>query len=106
MPEELQYEISECWSSHAQGFNINIPLPAGCGHGAYELAFESVVLPSVRRFRPDLILVSSGFDASFADPLGKLWGSFVVIVLDADRTICCKFDFSLFSLFLSTSQAP
>ena len=54
------------------GFNVNVPLPAGCGNDAYLAAFERVVLPSIRRFKPDLIVVCSGFDASCADPLGRM----------------------------------
>ncbi|CAN7432860.1 class II histone deacetylase [Rhizobium sp. LjRoot30] len=55
-----------------EGFNINIPLPAGSGHGAYIAAFEQVVLPALARYKPDLIVVPSGFDASGADPLGRM----------------------------------
>lgn len=51
---------------------INIPLPPGSGDGAYAYAFEKVVLPALRRFKPDLILVSSGFDGSYMDPLGRM----------------------------------
>ena len=56
--------------SDAIDATINIPLPPGSGVGAYSYAFERVVIPALDRFRPDLILVSSGFDASYADPLG------------------------------------
>jgi acetoin utilization deacetylase AcuC-like enzyme len=52
--------------------NINIPLPAGAGIGAYLAAFERVVVPALRRFKPELIVVPSGFDASGADPLGRM----------------------------------
>ena len=55
-----------------EGCNINIPLPAGSGIGAYEAAFDRVVLPAVRAYRPDLIVVASGFDASAFDPLGRM----------------------------------
>jgi acetoin utilization deacetylase AcuC-like enzyme len=54
------------------GSNINIPLPAGSGDGAYLHAFEQVVLPALRRFKPELIVVPSGFDASGVDPLGRM----------------------------------
>jgi acetoin utilization deacetylase AcuC-like enzyme len=54
-----------------RGYNVNIPLPPGSGGGAYRYAFEAVVLPALRAFKPDLILVSSGFDAAFLDPLGR-----------------------------------
>jgi acetoin utilization deacetylase AcuC-like enzyme len=54
------------------GTNINIPLPPGSGHGAYIDAFIRVVVPAVTRFRPELIIVSSGFDGSVIDPLGRM----------------------------------
>jgi acetoin utilization deacetylase AcuC-like enzyme len=54
------------------GANINVPLPAGSGHGAYLHAWERVVVPAVQRFRPEVILVSSGFDGSVLDPLGRM----------------------------------
>lgn len=53
------------------GTNINVPLPPGSGHGAYLDAWSRVVLPAVRRFQPEFIIVSSGFDASAMDPLGR-----------------------------------
>ena len=54
------------------GTNLNLPLPPGCGWGAYDAAFDRVVLPAIRRFRPDLIVVACGFDASGFDPLGRM----------------------------------
>jgi acetoin utilization deacetylase AcuC-like enzyme len=54
-----------------EGYNINVPLPDGSGHDAYLLAMERVVVPALRRFHPDLILVACGFDASVVDPLGR-----------------------------------
>ena len=54
------------------GYNINIPLPAGSGHSAYIAAFEQVVLQALRAYKPELIVVPSGFDASGADPLGRM----------------------------------
>lgn len=55
-----------------RGYNLNIPLPPGCGDGAYKYAFETVVLPALHAFKPDLILVSSGLDCGFMDPLGRM----------------------------------
>ena len=54
------------------GTNLNIPLPPGSGHGAYLAAFDRVVLPALQRFRPELIVVASGLDASALDPLGRM----------------------------------
>jgi acetoin utilization deacetylase AcuC-like enzyme len=56
----------------AAGCNLNIPLPAGSGHGAYLAAFDRVVLPALARFRPQLIVVASGLDANAMDPLGRM----------------------------------
>ena len=56
----------------ARGTNLNIPLPPGSGISAYGLAFERVVVPALRAFRPELIVVASGFDASAYDPLGRM----------------------------------
>ena len=49
------------------GYNINIPLPPGSGIGAYTDAFTRVVVPALEAYLPELIIVSSGFDASFLD---------------------------------------
>ena len=55
-----------------EGFNINIPLPPGSGTGAYEAAFDRVVVPALKTFRPELIMVPCGFDAGAHDPLGRM----------------------------------
>ena len=55
-----------------KGYNINIPLPPGCGNGAYLEAFRRVVIPALHRYKPELIVVPSGFDASGVDPLGRM----------------------------------
>lgn len=54
----------------AGGTNINVPLHAGSGNGAYLAAIERVAVPAVTAFAPDIIFVSSGFDPSPVDPLG------------------------------------
>lgn len=54
------------------GMNLNIPLPPGSGESAYTTAFERVVVPALQRFRPQLVVVSSGFDANVFDPMGRM----------------------------------
>jgi acetoin utilization deacetylase AcuC-like enzyme len=54
-----------------EGFNVNVPLLPGAGHAAYLDVFERIVMPVVRRFRPDAIVVACGFDASGVDPLSR-----------------------------------
>ena len=64
--------IGDQGSGTGAGFNINIPLPPGSGGGAYRKAFESIVIPALDRFEPDMILVANGLDASTWDPLGHM----------------------------------
>jgi len=54
------------------GCNINIPLPPGSGTGAYLAAFERVILPAVRHFSPQLIVVASGLDAAMNDSTARM----------------------------------
>jgi acetoin utilization deacetylase AcuC-like enzyme len=64
--------IGENGVGKGTGFNINVPLPPGSGAGAYIAAFERVVLPALARYKPELIVVPSGFDAGGVDPLGRM----------------------------------
>jgi len=54
------------------GANLNVPLLAGSGDDAYRHAFERIGLPALERFRPELIVVASGLDASAVDPLARM----------------------------------
>ena len=51
---------------------MNVPLPPGSGSGAYRAAFDRVAVAALDAYRPELILVSSGFDASAFDPLSAM----------------------------------
>jgi len=64
--------VDERGAGAGVGANLNVALPAGSGHGAYVAAFERVVVPALRRFEPELVIVSSGFDASAYDPMGRM----------------------------------
>lgn len=59
-------------SGAGAGANLNVPLLAGSGDDAYRYAFERIVLPALERFRPELIVVASGLDASAVDPLARM----------------------------------
>jgi acetoin utilization deacetylase AcuC-like enzyme len=54
------------------GKNLNLPLPPGAGPGPWLAALEQEVLPALRQHRPQLIVVSAGFDALAGDPLAEL----------------------------------
>ena len=64
--------MTDTGSGAGQGYNINVPLPAGSGVGAYVATFERVVAPALRNYRPELIIVASGLDASAMDPLASM----------------------------------
>jgi acetoin utilization deacetylase AcuC-like enzyme len=51
---------------------VNLPLPGGTGSTGFRNAFEGVILARVEGFRPDLIVISAGFDAHRRDPLASL----------------------------------
>jgi acetoin utilization deacetylase AcuC-like enzyme len=74
--QELWYPgtglLEEVGEGPGEGFTVNVPLPSETGDGGYEEAFGEVVLPLVSAYRPDLIIVSAGYDAHFADPLGGM----------------------------------
>ena len=55
-----------------KGCNINIPLPPGAGDLAYRHAFERIVVPSLTRFAPQVVIIACGFDASGIDPLSRM----------------------------------
>jgi acetoin utilization deacetylase AcuC-like enzyme len=55
-----------------RGFTVNLPLEAGAVDEDYRAVFAGVVLPVLRQFEPDLVIVSAGFDAHERDPLGGM----------------------------------
>ena len=55
-----------------EGTTLNVPLEAGARDDAFVDAYESAIVPAVEAFRPDVLLVSAGFDAHHLDPLGGL----------------------------------
>jgi acetoin utilization deacetylase AcuC-like enzyme len=54
------------------GFTVNLPLEAGAVDEDYRVVFAEVVLPVLRQFKPDVLLVSAGFDAHERDPLAGM----------------------------------
>jgi acetoin utilization deacetylase AcuC-like enzyme len=51
---------------------VNVPLQAGDGGAEFREAMDIAVLPRIKAFRPDLIVISAGFDAHTRDPLGQI----------------------------------
>ena len=64
--------VGEAGTGRGHGYTVNVPLPAGCGDAEYVGALARILVPVAFSFRPELILVSSGFDAHRDDPLGAM----------------------------------
>ena len=54
------------------GATVNVGLPAGCGDADYAAVFEQVFTPAIAAFKPDMILVSAGFDAAAPDRIAQM----------------------------------
>ncbi len=62
----------EIGTGPGHGTTLNLPLPHGVGDAGFARVFDELIVPAIRRYRPDLILVSAGYDGHWADPLGPL----------------------------------
>ncbi|HET7478031.1 MAG TPA: histone deacetylase [Rubrobacteraceae bacterium] len=62
----------EVGAGEGRGMTVNVPLPRGTGEATYAVAFAGVLLPILRAFRPELLIVSAGYDAHADDPLGGM----------------------------------
>lgn len=59
-------------SGEGVGYTVNVPLPAGSGDAQFGKAFQEKLRPVALAFEPDFVLISAGFDAHAADPLGGM----------------------------------
>jgi len=64
--------LEETGGGKAKGTTVNIPLPAGCGDTEYLEVFEEIIVPVVKHFSPQLVLVSAGYDPHWADGLAMM----------------------------------
>jgi acetoin utilization deacetylase AcuC-like enzyme len=64
--------VEQTGAEGAEGTNLNIPLPPGSGTEAYDDVFDRVVIPAIRRFAPDIIIIPCGFDAGHMDSMGRM----------------------------------
>jgi acetoin utilization deacetylase AcuC-like enzyme len=69
---KLSGEFEQVGMGAGAGYTINIPLPAGTGDRGYRAAFEQLVVPIGIHYRPQLVIVSAGQDASWLDPLAQM----------------------------------
>jgi len=64
--------VDELGAGPSLGKNLNLPLPPGSGAGAYDAAFERIVLPALAEHRPELLFVACGFDSCAWDSHARL----------------------------------
>lgn len=65
-------DFDEAGRGAGEGYTLNLPLPAGCGDDEYVGVVQRVLVPVARAYRPEIILVSCGFDAHRDDPLASM----------------------------------
>jgi acetoin utilization deacetylase AcuC-like enzyme len=69
----LEGFADEVGEDEGHGYTVNVPLPYGTGDRIYLKAFKEIAAPIISQYRPQFILVSTGFDAHYADPVGNLY---------------------------------
>jgi len=75
------------------GHTLNIAFPGACGDAAYGEAFRRAVLPALRSHRPDIVLVSAGYDAHAQDPLASMelsteaYGAMTTAIVDVAEAL-------------------
>jgi len=86
--------FDEVGSGEGEGFTVNAPFPPGFGDAEYIHVYSRILKPIAIEYRPELILVSAGFDPFVRDPLGGMevtgegFGALTGIVLDIARKTC------------------
>ena len=76
------------------GFTLNVPLTIGTKDAEIERLYAAQVVPALRAFKPDLLMISAGFDAHEQDPLGQLrlttagFGRLTRMLLDVADEVC------------------
>jgi acetoin utilization deacetylase AcuC-like enzyme len=77
-----------------EGTTLNLPLEAGTQDAAFLRAWEQHAVPALEAFRPEVLLISAGYDAHALDPLGGLrvttagFASLAHLLADAGRRLC------------------
>jgi len=86
--------VGEIGAGEGEGYTVDVPMPGGCGDSEYMRAFEEVLTPVTKRFKPQLILVSAGYDAHWADSISSMqvttsgYGKMATIVKSLADELC------------------
>ncbi len=86
--------FTETGLGRGEGYTINIPLAKGYGNAEYLAIFEAILKPVAMAFKPELVLVSAGFDTHAADPIGGMrmtaegFGALTRFLMDLAQACC------------------
>lgn len=86
--------ITETGLGPGEGSSMNLPLGRGCGDAEFITLYRRLLIPAAEAFRPELILVSAGFDTHIDDPLGSMrmtpagFAGLTRLVLDLAGRLC------------------
>ena len=87
---------SDIGTDRGKGVNVNLPLEAGATDADYELVYTRIALPILRQFKPELVLVSAGFDAHHRDPLAGMrlsteqFGRMTALIAEVASDVCAR----------------
>ncbi|MCF8054177.1 MAG: histone deacetylase [Deltaproteobacteria bacterium] len=87
--------LQEVGNGDGLGYTINVPLATGAGNAEYLKIYQQLLVPATLAFKPELIIVSAGFDTYFMDPLGGMkvttegYAYLTRMVMDLAK-VCCK----------------
>lgn len=88
--------FSETGSGAGEGYTVNVPLPGGQDEGEYVAIFQNILRPVALEYKPEIVLVSAGFDIYYKDPLGTMqvtekgFAGLTRILMDIAETCCEK----------------
>lgn len=86
--------FSETGSGAGEGYTVNVPLPGGQDEGEYMAIFQNILRPVALEYKPEIVLVSAGFDIYYKDPLGTMqvtekgFAGLTRILMDIAETCC------------------
>lgn len=86
--------VYETGEGEGKSYTVNLPIPAGAGDDGYTKSFEEIFLPKMRAYKPEMILVSAGFDSHGYDPLGGMevsadgFGKMAALLVDLAEEAC------------------
>jgi acetoin utilization deacetylase AcuC-like enzyme len=86
--------LQEIGEGEGEGYTVNIPLSTGNGDEEYANLFRHIILPIGRAYKPELILVSAGFDIHKGDPLGGMnvteegFARLAYLLLELAKEVC------------------